>query len=119
MAEALTTTRAGSERVRLARAALGAALSVPGVRAGDAGPAHTHFTAAGEGERLDGVTCIADGRGGYEVSLQLVCEAVPLAALSDQIQKRVSGAARDAALAAVLAHISVRFSDLAVAGAVT
>ncbi len=118
MPEALTTTRSASERVRLARAALGAALLVPGVRAGDAGPARMHFTAAGEGQRLDGVTCIADGRGGYEVSLQLVCEAVPLATLSAQIHERVSGAASGADLTAVLGNISVRFSDLVVGGGV-
>lgn len=121
MAEAATITKAGSERVpdservRLARAALDAALSVPGVRSGDAGPMRTHHTTAGKGERLDGVTCIADGRGGYEVSLQLVCEAVPLAALSAQIQRRVTGAADLAGLAGVLTRISVHFSDLAVA----
>jgi len=67
-----------SDRVRLARAARQAALAVRGVRAMDAGSAGTYVTGADDGERLDGVTCIAAPEGGYEVSLRLVADLVAL-----------------------------------------
>ena len=114
MADALTIRGADSTRVALARVALRTALSVPGVRRPDSGRARTHFTAAGDGERLDGVTSLADEHGGYDVSLQLVCEPVPLLALSAQIIERVNRAAKIVGLANELADVHVRFSDLAV-----
>lgn len=99
-----------SERVRLARAARQAALTVRGVRGMDAGPAGTFVTGAGDGERLDGVTCIAAPEGGYEVSLRLVASLVPLHPLAERVQAAVL---RVASFAGVqLAGVSVHFADL-------
>ena len=78
-----------SERVRLARAARQAALTVRGVRAMDAGPAGTFVTGAGDGERLEGVTCIAAPGGGYEVSLRLVVGLVALEPLAQRVRAAV------------------------------
>jgi hypothetical protein len=100
-----------SERVRLARAARQAALAVRGVRAMDAGPAKTFVTGAGDGERLDGVTCIAVPEGGYEVSLRLVAGLVELHPLSQRVQAAVVRVARSARIR--LASVSVHFADLA------
>ena len=80
-----------SERVRLARAARQAALTVRGVRAMDAGPAGTFVTGAGDGERLVGVTCIAAPEGGYEVSLSLVVGLVRLSRWRSASGRRSSG----------------------------
>ena len=60
-----------SERVRLARVALTAALGVPGVQGADAGPGDVAVTGTALGARLEGVTCVAAPTGGYDVSLRL------------------------------------------------
>ena len=48
-----------------------------GVVRTDVGPAGL-FVSAGDGERVEGVTCVAAGDGGYEISLRLVCALTPL-----------------------------------------
>jgi hypothetical protein len=99
----------GSERVRLARLARAAALRMPGVASVDAGPTGLFFTAGG-GERLDGVTCVAASGGGYDVSLRLRCELVPLHELADAVKTAVS---HDASLAGIaLADVSVLITDV-------
>ncbi len=100
-----------SERVKLARAARQAALTVPGVRAMDAGPAGTFITGAGDGERLEGVMCIAAPDGGYEVSLCLVVGLVALHPLAERVRAAVVRVARFAGIA--LADVTVHFADLA------
>lgn len=100
-----------SERVRLARAALGAALTVLGVRGADAGPTRMHFTAAGA-ERLEGVTCTAAPGGGYIVCLQLICDPLPLDRLAKQVRTAVSATAARAGVLPLLDSLEVHFSDL-------
>lgn len=100
-----------SERVTLARAALAGALAVPGVRGGDAGSAGLHFTATEDRTHLDGVICSATA-GGYSVSLQLVCEPVPLVALSARIRDSVLSQVRLAGVLGLLASVDIHFSDL-------
>jgi len=99
-------------RVRLARAALGGALSVSGVQRGDAGRTGLHATATGSGEYLRGVICAAASGGGYAVSLQLVCAPVPLFELAEQVRARVKAASARAKVGDELASISVHFSDI-------
>jgi hypothetical protein len=99
-----------SERIRLARAARQAALTVRGVRAMDAGSGRTFVTGAGEGERLEGVTCIAAPGGGYEVSLRLIAGLVALYPLAERVRAAV---VRVAAFAGIeLASVSVHFVGL-------
>jgi hypothetical protein len=99
-----------SERVRLARAARQAALTVRGVRGVDAGPVGLFFTGAGDGERLDGVTCIASRDGGYEVSLRLVAGLVSLYPLGERIRAAVVRVASFAGIP--LSDVSVHFADI-------
>jgi hypothetical protein len=107
------TARVESNRVRLARAALAAALDMPGVRRGDPGRTGVHATGVPGGERLDGVLCTAAPGQGYTVSLQLVCEPVPLRPLGKRIQTAVMAAAAKERLAGAVASVDVRFNDLA------
>ncbi|MFZ0040601.1 MAG: hypothetical protein WAK93_04785 [Solirubrobacteraceae bacterium] len=88
-------SRESSGRLRLARVAHDAALGVPGVLNTDAGPLGLRVTAAA-GQRVPGVVCAASGEDGYEVSLSLIAELVPLPQLGD----RVAAAVRHAASAA-------------------
>jgi hypothetical protein len=99
-----------SERVRLARAARQAALTVRGVRAMDAGPAGTFLTGVGDGERMVGVTCIAAPEGTYEVSLSLVVGLVALEPLAQRIRAAVIRVASFAGIG--LADVSIHFADL-------
>jgi hypothetical protein len=101
-----------SERVRLARVALQAALSVPGVVRGDSGRMHVHATPVGDSERLDGVMCAALAEGGYEVALRLVAQPVPLQPLARRIGERVERSAGVAGLGAALRSVSVHFADI-------
>jgi hypothetical protein len=99
-----------SDRVRLARAARQAALAVRGVRALDAGSAATFMTGADDGERLEGVTCIAAPEGGYEVSLRLVADLVALHPLGERVRVAVVRVASFADIE--LASVSVHFVGL-------
>ncbi|MDQ6731601.1 MAG: hypothetical protein M3022_15255 [Actinomycetota bacterium] len=83
---------AGSERVRLARLARDAALRAPGVVGTDTG-VNGVFVTVGGGERLEGVICAATNHGGYELSLRLVCELVPLVVLGEEVKAAVQRAA--------------------------
>ena len=105
------TTFAESDRLRLARAARQAALGVRGVRGSDAGAAGTFVTGASDGERLEGITCVAAPEGGYEVSLRLVAGLVALHPLGERVQASVRKVANHAGIE--LASVSVHFAELA------
>jgi hypothetical protein len=107
---------AESVRARLARTALAAALSVPGVLRGDGGRTGLYATATSTGKVLQGVICSAASSGGYEVSLQLVCAPVPLMELAARIRAKVHTAAARAKVADELASVSIHFSDIALDG---
>jgi hypothetical protein len=99
-----------SDRVRLARASRQAALAVRGVRAMDAGSAGAFMTGADDGERLQGVTCIAAPEGGYEVSLRLVAGLGALHPLGQRVRAAVVRVASFAGIE--LADVTVHFADL-------
>ncbi len=104
--------RAQTERVRLARMALRAALLLPGVVEGDSGPLGLHVTGAGNGQRLDGVTAAAVGEEGYDLSLRLIARPVDLHALAERIRQGVGVMAESEGLGTSLLSIDVFFSDL-------
>jgi hypothetical protein len=102
---------AASDRVRLARVALGAALALPEVIRGDAGPDAQRVTADTTG-MLIGVTAIAQADGRYSIDLRLVARLVPLLPLADAVRDRVHRAAARAQLDELLGQVNVEFSDL-------
>lgn len=85
-----------SERFRLARLARETALRVPGVVATDTGPMGLFITVGG-GQRLEGVVCAA-AKGGYEVSLRLVCALVSLPQLGKEVTAAVTASAAQAGI---------------------
>jgi len=101
----------GSVRVRLARVALDAALTVDGVLAPDAGPRGRHVTVSGA-TVVRGVGVAAEPEGRYSVDLGLRARLVPLPALADAVRERVTRAARLAGLGEVLGTTNVAFHDL-------
>lgn len=106
--------RADSDRVRLARAARDAAPREPGIVGTDAGPVGAFLTAAGDGERLEGVVCAASPSRAYDVSLRLSCGLVPLQPLSERVRAAVRLAA--ARTGVELESVSVHSASLLVAG---
>ena len=56
------------------------------------------MTGADGGERLEGVSCIAAPGGGYDVSLRLVCDLVPLHPLGELVRAAVGRAAATAGI---------------------
>ncbi len=100
---------AESERFRLARLARDTALRVPGVVGTDTGSMGL-FVTVGGGERLEGVICAATKDGGYEVSLRLVCELVPLLALGERVKAALRQTARATGIA--LESVSVHVAAL-------
>lgn len=100
-----------SDRVRLARTALSAALAVPEIVRGDAGRVPRRVTVDGE-ERLEGVLAIAEPDGRYGIDLRLVAELVPLHALAADVRASVRRAAAKAGLEASLGAIDIEFGGL-------
>jgi hypothetical protein len=100
-----------SDRVRLARVALKAAVASADVVRGDAGVGVPRVTRDAVG-LLVGVTAIAQADGRYEVDLRLVARLVPLAALGAQVRERVTAAARRGGLDDQLGNVNVEFVDL-------
>jgi hypothetical protein len=100
-----------SERVRLARMALAAALATPGVAGGCPGPGGQRVTADAPGP-LTGISAIAEPDGRYELALCLDAELVPLTALADRVRDRIHAAAREAGLAGLLGSIHVEYADV-------
>lgn len=104
MAEATT-------RMRIARAALDAALSVDGVVRPHAGPAGL-LASHGGGEHVPGaVASPADG-GRVDVDLHLVVRAVPLDELAERVRDAVGREAAGAGLGDALGAVNVRFADV-------
>lgn len=104
-----------SERERLARLALDAALGVDGVVSPHTGPGGTRVTSHGD-ERLPGVLATAFAGGGYGVELHLVTRVVPLHELADRVRSRVARAASAAGLADVLGPVDVTIEDVVIPG---
>ena len=98
-----------SPRVRLAQLARDAALATPGVDGLDAGPAGA-FCTAGAGYRVGGVTCTTAPEGGFDVSLRLRCELVPLHDVADRVRAAVEQAG--AAQGFVVRSVSILITDV-------
>jgi len=103
-----------SPRIALAALVRDVALTITGVAALDDGPAGRFMTVGG-GERIGGVRCVAAPEGGYDVSLRLVCELVPLRDVADRVRAAVTEAARTAELE--LATVTITIADVTEEGA--
>jgi hypothetical protein len=101
-----------SPRVALARLALQAALAVPGVVAGDAGPHGLRVTAEPSGGFLVGVSVTAESDGRYAVDLRLVARLAPLMPLGETVRRRVHEGARRLDLADRLGTVNVEFASV-------
>ena len=104
-----------SPRLRLARLARDAALSVPGVVRMDAGPDGVFAVVSGS-ERVDGVLCAATAEEGFDLSLRIVCALVPLPALGARVRDGVRARAAAAGLPAV--SVTVHVANVASPGEV-
>jgi hypothetical protein len=100
----------GSDRVRLARLALEAALAVPNVVAAEAGLHGMCVIADRAGGVLRGVSVTADGGGRYAVDLCLVACVAPLVPLGEEVRRRVQASAQRNGLADELSTVSVEFA---------
>jgi hypothetical protein len=100
-----------SERVRLARAALAAALATPGVAGGRSGPSGLRTTGDVPAP-LTGIAVTAAPGGTYEIVLCLASELVPLEALADRVRARVAQAAAVVGLADLVRSVDVEFVDV-------
>jgi hypothetical protein len=100
-------------RIRLARAALGAALGVPGVTRAVGGAGHVKWDGR---VALEGVLVVAAGPGVYDVSLRLATAPVPLHPVALRIRVAVEKAA--ARTDARPGRIDVTFADLDADGGV-
>lgn len=105
------SAEAGSDRVRLARLALAAALVAPDVDRGDAGLRVPRVTPDPPGV-LVGVAATAQADGRYSIDLRLVARPVALLSLADEVRRRVQREAARAELDDLLGEINVEFSDL-------
>jgi hypothetical protein len=99
-----------SERVRIARTALGAALAVPAVVGGDPGPNGLEVTTTAA-ERLPGVRVTA-GSKGWQVHLSLIARAVPLPSLGNEVMQRVLTAVAALDVEMDVSDVEVRFTDV-------
>ena len=102
--------RGESDRVRLAHAALAAALSVPGVLGSEPSPDGTMVVETADGERLQGVSCVAAPVEGYDVSLRLVGGLVALYPLGAHVRTAVMRAAGIAGVP--VQNVSVHFAGV-------
>lgn len=98
-----------SPRVALARAALEAALAVPGVVAGDAGPQGLRVTHDPGIGALPGVSVTAEAGGRYAVDLRLVACLVPLVPLGELVRRGVQTSAQRHGLADRLGEVNIEF----------
>ena len=103
--------RAPSTAARLARQAREATLGVDGVAATSAGPVGLRGT-PDRGEVVAGVVATAL-REGYELSLYLVAEVVPLHALADRVREAVRARVAAELPDVTLGPVSVAFEDVA------
>ena len=102
---------AASPRARLARLALDAALALPDVLGGEAGP-HGLRVTADFPSVVRGVSVTADGEGRYGVDLRLVARMVPLVPLAEEIRQRVRLRAGREGLEGELGLVNVEFGRL-------
>jgi hypothetical protein len=105
-----------SDRVRLARLALDAALVVPDVLGAEAGVHGVRVTADPPAGPLRGVSVIAQADGRYAVDLRLVARIVPLVALGEEVRRRVQASAGRDGLADRLGSVNVEFARLLTPG---
>ena len=101
-----------SDRVRLARLALDAALVVPDVLGAEAGVHGVRVTADPPVGLVRGVSVIAQAAGRYAVDLRLVARIVPLVALGEEVRRRVQASAGRDGLADRLGTVNVEFARL-------
>jgi hypothetical protein len=101
-----------SPRVALARLALHAALAVPDVVAGDAGPHGLRVTADPSGGFFVGVSVTAEPDGRYAVDLRLVARLAPLMALGETVRRRVHESARRLDVWDRLGTVNVEFASV-------
>jgi hypothetical protein len=106
---------ARSVRVRVAGAALEAALEVPGVLGSDPGPSGRRVTGEPASGALIGVLATAQSDGRYAVDLSLVADMVPLPALADQVRARVRKRVGAEQLGDVLGAVNVEFASVVTA----
>jgi hypothetical protein len=99
-----------STRVRLARLAVRAALTVPGVLAAEAGRHPARVTPDEPAGLIRGAAVIAQAGGRYSVDLRLVARVVPLVALADEVRRRVAATARLEGLEHLLGTVDVEFA---------
>src|SRR6185312_10576063 len=104
-----------SVRVRVARAALQAALAMPGVLGSDSGPSRGRVTADPASGPLVGVLVTAQSDGRYAVDLSLVADMVPLPALAEEVRARVRRRLDDEELGDVLGVVNVEFARIVTA----
>jgi hypothetical protein len=107
-----------SPRVRLAQLARETALATPGVVDLDSGPTGT-FCTVGAGHRIGGVTCSTAPGGGFDLSLRLVCELVPLHAVADRVRAGIEAAATEAGTAGqplIVKSVTILIADVAETG---
>jgi hypothetical protein len=102
--------RASSPRIRLARMAHDVAMRTRGVVRTDVGPEGL-FVSVGDGQRVEGVICVAAMDGGYEISLRLVCALMPLQPIAEQVRTVVGAKAVIAGIH--VTSVNVQVADVA------
>jgi hypothetical protein len=100
-----------SRGVRLARAALSAALGVPGVERGHAGTEGSVVTYDGDAV-LTGVAITASAAGRYVVALRLIARPPVAAGLARAVVQHVHQTAADRGLGTYLEDVSVVFESI-------
>lgn len=100
-----------SPRVRLARIARDAALTVDGVAEVGRRPLPGRSTRDGP-ERLEGVVAAAEPGGGYGVTLYLTAAPVRLHELGDRVREQVVAVAARSGLVGELRSVDVVIEDL-------
>ena len=103
--------RPPSRVARLARLARDTALAVEGVANATSGPRGVWATPDRD-DPVPGVVATAQ-RDGYDLSLHLVAEPVPLHPLAEQVRERVRARAEEALPDVRLGPIAVAFEDVA------
>jgi hypothetical protein len=102
--------RRSSPRMRLARMAHDVAMRTRGVLRTDVGPGG-RFVSAGDGQRVEGVTCVAATDGGYEISIRLVCALMALEPIAEHVRTVVG--AKAAAAGIHVTRVDVQVADVA------
>jgi hypothetical protein len=101
--------RRSSPRMLLASMTYDVAMRTRGVVRTDVGPGGL-FVCVGDGQRVEGVTCVAAADGGYEISLRLVCALMPLQPIAEQVRTVVG--ARAVAAGIHVTSVNVQITDV-------